>query len=577
MKFLRRRGPIYQFERPVPKDIQHIVGKKPWRESLRTDSEIEAEIKCRKRSVETDDIISSARNGTYREIVNSDIDHLAMRWSIDFQSINQERIASAVFPHVWEPLDKIGDEAEHPIIGTRDDLSKEVARWAHRNNIEISTGSADWEALVDACHDLYIVANPEITDDWRLVLDSVGTGTSFTDKKTNRLGVLPARATADPSHSLSLIFKRYLTESAPIAESTEQEFSVSVRRFTELFGDIDVNKITRQHAEQFRLDLLSLPARPSNKIRSLPFPKQVEWSRQNGPKTLQQSTVNKNLLAISLILKFAYSMTAVVTNRSWVNPFDGFIQKPRKTADKSVVPFTKDQIKLVFSELIYQMNSPENFWIPLVLFYTGARLDEISQMHTTDVVLEKITYFIVENLDDDDPELSKKVKSISSNRHIPLASELVDLGFLDYVKVISTLGHTHLFPNLTHKNNRKRGNKTSRAFIRAFRKFGSNNPETGLDTKKLVTHSLRHSFRTIGFRNADQELIKVVMGHLVEGVSIEVYGAEIYKMADILKDEVIDKIEFPKLNTAFLKKQSKQHLDQLINHSPINTSTNPSK
>lgn len=101
MKFLRPRGTKYQFERPVPKDIQKTVGFKSWRESLKTDSKIEAEIKCRRRTVETDDIIQQVRDQTYRHFTDDELDDLAIRWSLDFQHINRENIAKDAFPGVF--------------------------------------------------------------------------------------------------------------------------------------------------------------------------------------------------------------------------------------------------------------------------------------------------------------------------------------------------------------------------------------------------------------------------------------------------------------------------------------------
>lgn len=560
MKYLIKRKRIYQFERPVPRDVQQIIGKKLWRTSLRTDSKTEAEIKCRRKTVETDELIQSARNGSFRKASPYDMSLVALSWSNDFQLFNRERIAKAAFPNVWKLEAPIGDQAEYPIIGNRRELSIEVLSWLKKNDFCITCDTPEYEELLDACHDHYIVSNPQIAKESPETIDAASRNTYWPSKPMHHHNIIPARILIDPSLTISQLYKRYLVESDSITESTQQEFGVSVRRFIELIGDVDVNSITRKHAEEYRLNLCSFPVRPKNIIRGLPFPKQVEWAKQNGAKTLQANTVNKNLLAISLVLKFAFSMTSTIADRSWKNPFEGFIRKPKKTARKPIKPFTPEQIWSIFSEPAFKMKTPENFWIPLVLYYTGARLDEISQAHATDVVTGKVTYIIVENLDDDDPIIAKKVKTLSSNRYIPIRTELIELGFIDYVNAIKAAEHIHLFPDLSHYRKRKRGDKVSRAFIKSFRKLGEIEPDTGLNTKRLVTHSLRHTFRITGFRHANQDLIKVVMGHLVEGVSFQVYGSEIYKMPDVLKTEVIDKMCFPKVDMGFLKLQAIRHL-----------------
>ena len=66
MKFLKQRGDWYHFERVISKPLQGIMGKTGWREALNTDSKVEAEARCRRRTVETDEEIRKAKEGTYR-------------------------------------------------------------------------------------------------------------------------------------------------------------------------------------------------------------------------------------------------------------------------------------------------------------------------------------------------------------------------------------------------------------------------------------------------------------------------------------------------------------------------------
>ena len=171
MKYLKPRNGWYHFERVVPPDVRHLIDQKEWRHTLDTDSKVEAEARCRRRTVETDEQLKQARNGTYRRLSQIEIENLAAQWGIDFQLINRENIAREAFPDVWGELDAIGDEAQRPIIRKKSDLAQYVADWLEKTDANnISTDTPDFEALLDACLDEYLVSNPEISNGWKEVL-----------------------------------------------------------------------------------------------------------------------------------------------------------------------------------------------------------------------------------------------------------------------------------------------------------------------------------------------------------------------------------------------------------------------
>ena len=86
-----------------------------------------------------------------------------------------------------------------------------------------------------------------------------------------------------------------------------------------------------------------------------------------------------------------------------------------------------------------------------------------------------------------------------------------------------------------------------------FRGYGELNPDTGLGTLTLRTHSLRHTYRIAGFKVPDQDFVKIVMGHYVEGDSVQTYGWEIYNMPDVLFERVTKHVQLPPLDTPYLK------------------------
>jgi len=560
IKFLAKRGNTYQFSRRVPDDVRPTLGINHWRWSLRTDSLTEAEITCRKDSVQTDEIIEQVRDGTYRQFSDNDIDDLAVRWSTQFQSTNRENIAATVFPDVIPLNEPIGEEEKTPVFPSRKELEKSVARWAEQIEGTPAPKSADWDKLVDACLDEYLVGNPELSDAWIGILAEQGL--DFADTHGSFIKVVQRPKKTNPRNLLSAVFADFIAGDHGLADNTVTEYRLSVDRFISVHGDLDINDITKEHVKHYRDLLRMMPSRPPNAVRILPIAKQVAWAEGKELQTLAQAAINKNFLGVKAALNHAYNETSILADPHWRNPFDGFSKKPKRPANP-IRRFTDEQIKLVFSSGLFQPKTAEKFWVPLLLFYTGARLTEISQLHVSDVSIDPIPHIVLENLEDEDPVSAKKLKNESSHRTVPLHRDLLDLGFLEYVAKMRDFGKLHVFPNLPHQKPDGVGDLVSRDFISRFREYGANKPESGLDSKSLVTHSLRHTFRNAGHYLKDETYLKIVMGHYVPGVSIQVYGKEAYMMPDLLAHKVMNHIKLPSLELDFLRGQAEKWLKAL--------------
>lgn len=174
MKYLGRRGKIYQFERAIRKDLQPIIGQPAWRESLFTDSETEAEALCRKRTVETDEIIAQAKAGTLRQFTDDAIEDLAIRWSIEFQLAYEATIAYELFPDYVPIGEPATPDAPSKIFQSRKAIEAEVTDWAASQVGMPTLGSTDWQKLIDECIDNYLVSNPHLPGDWMAVLEEHG-------------------------------------------------------------------------------------------------------------------------------------------------------------------------------------------------------------------------------------------------------------------------------------------------------------------------------------------------------------------------------------------------------------------
>lgn len=87
------------------------------------------------------------------------------------------------------------------------------------------------------------------------------------------------------------------------------------------------------------------------------------------------------------------------------------------------------------------------YWVPMLLWYTGARRQEVCKLHCDDVVQENNIWYIAIKTTD-----SGGLKNSVSRRDIPVHSELIRLRFIDYVETIRGRGHVLLFPDLVTKS-----------------------------------------------------------------------------------------------------------------------------
>jgi integrase len=197
----------------------------------------------------------------------------------------------------------------------------------------------------------------------------------------------------------------------------------------------------------------------------------------------------------------------------------------RKAGGKSYIPFSDEEVKAIFAALPCETkpskHSPTTAlpWIVRIAAYSGMRLEEICQMMTTDIETRgmnggSVLCFNVHNGDTD-----HHLKTDSSARVVPVHSELVRTGLLDYMSALPKAGP--LFPGLVRRTSK--GNKVG---ARAGELFGK--LLIRLDIKKAgkVFHSWRHnvseSLERAGISETD---VARILGHSIPGLSFGVYSS----------------------------------------------------
>lgn len=174
------------------------------------------------------------------------------------------------------------------------------------------------------------------------------------------------------------------------------------------------------------------------------------------------------------------------------------------------------------------------YWLPLLALYTGARINELAQLHPDDVTEEgysdpkgKTHKAWVIRIEENKAR-GQKVKTEGSERRIPVHADLIKLGFLAYAK--GQRGKPLLFDALSMNNKDRR---ISGAWGQWFSDYLRN--KVGVTDERMTFHSFRHNFK----HHARQALIvgevhNALTGHET-GDAASAYGGLSYPLHPLVE------------------------------------------
>ncbi len=207
---------------------------------------------------------------------------------------------------------------------------------------------------------------------------------------------------------------------------------------------------------------------------------------------------------------------AVGKKRTSENNFSAYVDDVKK-AHVPRDQFDSEQIQRIFAA-VQDAKKPHQKWGVLIAFYTGARLNEIAQLETHDIKqVDDIWCFHFT----DDGE-NKRLKNQASKRIIPIHSELIELGFLEYHKAA---GKGLLFPALTFHPKDGYGRNLGRWFNASLLR-----KQLEITSPKLVFHSIRHTVaQQLRNNKVAEATLKDILGHSHAGVTLNTYAKNLDK------------------------------------------------
>lgn len=317
---------------------------------------------------------------------------------------------------------------------------------------------------------------------------------------------------------LSKVIEAFLTEQkGQVNEKTHESLRSKLNLFLEVIGNKPVDTITREEIVEYRETLKKLP--PNMKKKKEYRGKSVSQILKMKPEeTMSGHTIKSYLERAQKILDYAHLRGYCSRN---VAQDIKFRNTTRSDEERRI--FTHDELVAMFvtsSEFgDNKLQKPYQFWGSLIGLFTGARVNEISQLHLADFKEDNGVCYI--DIIDNTPD--KKLKNKASRRQVPLHPLLVDdLGLIRYVEKLRSQGETRLFPEV--KNGRDGyGKALSNWFNDRFKDkyINHTNPE---DKGNATFHSIRHTFITkLGHNGLDDHTIKALVGHAESSITHSTY------------------------------------------------------
>ncbi len=298
---------------------------------------------------------------------------------------------------------------------------------------------------------------------------------------------------------------------------TRLENQAAYTLFLKIVGeDITTDQLDFTIARKYKEVILQLPPNMSKtrELRGLSIQQIIEKRLE----PMSTRTMNKYLSGISSLMDWAIRHGYVETNY-----FNKLTIKKSSNASEERLPFDQKDLDNL---LDYPKKPLHDYyhWLPLLAYYTGARLEELCSLYLDDIYQDDGIWVIDINRNTKD----KHIKTGSSIRKVPFHDSLIEMDFLSFINKQRLKGHERLFPELKYQNL-----KYGKAASKWFKRYRDKN---GVYDKRKAFHSFRHTFtERLKIAGVEPHFIAALLGHKDETMTTGRYGSGKWPLVDLHK------------------------------------------
>ena len=286
------------------------------------------------------------------------------------------------------------------------------------------------------------------------------------------------------------IYDRWV-KSKPLSHDAISTCMRSLLLYEEQTNNPPLHLLTRAHGDSFRA-----------------------WLQEPERNTASKTAYDR-FTWVKTLLKYAYRDLELISRHPW----EGIELIKETTRQRR--PWTDTELQTLFDQDLFQKRQlPKDwrsgneaaYWIPLLGLYTGARLSELAQLRTSDILLaDEIPTLSISNMG-----ANQQVKTSASIRTIPIHSELIRLGFIDYAQNTKNGCEDSLWPYLKQRKDKPGGYFSNW--------FGEYRADIGLSGYPDY-HCFRHTVRSqLSEAEVPEHVIDSLLGHEIKGST----GTKIY-------------------------------------------------
>ncbi|MGR5173769.1 site-specific integrase [Vibrio owensii] len=314
----------------------------------------------------------------------------------------------------------------------------------------------------------------------------------------------------------------------------EHTISAKISKITQVIELTEKQKLSDITGTEARLAREQLKLLPSNahkmaEFKDLNLVSVIKLNRSLNKPLQSHTTIKGKLQETSTFFKYLMKNRVVQ-----MNPFEGLKIGAVNQKANPRKPLSDEQLSELFNLKWFKTAKPKKnfqYWIPLLLRFSGCRVNEAAQLIKSDVKqIEGIWCLVIR---DDKP--SHRLKSKYSNRVVPIADALLQLGFLEFVNSMED----RLFPELPMS----RGSYSDS--VSKWAGYWTNKLSFGRGND---LHSLRHNFTNeLKQAGVKEELASELVGHSREGFTYRVYGhshlvKELHRCVNMIKTSHIQNV-----------------------------------
>lgn len=555
VKYVRKRGNIFQYERRVPEKIKrepahyavHFGSKPLFRRSLRTSDTLKMHAACVAVHVEFERKVAaigiSLASGVpvavdqgpgvaRRKVTQGDLEAIAEKYRLlTVAPLERAHImADSSANHAGEyerliydlELDAEGEANALASRGAGDgnfETPAEIATWVISNDgWDAPAGSQAFGAIAGAIRS----GIQRGRDEAQALL---------TGKAIPRLDTAPKGHHEEPL-TLNGAVSDYLTR-MKLPVRTETEVRSSLRLFEGLIGNKRLDAITRRDFQDYAEHLAQ----------------QTIGGKTTGSitRSASRATVKKRIGLLRAVINHAIARDEF----SGPNPasginVDAYVAKPNRSVMPKKRRFTIDELNLIFqypwftgcasASRIHARGdhrlSGSEYWVPVMAAFTGCRASELGGLMLSEVMLGGAFPHLV--IRDNKYRRTKKGQA----RNVPLLDQFMELDFASYVEAVRRTGAERLFPDWlppaganTNRNDDKQwsNGKVIRSFNRTVVPTALGEKLSPEARREVTFHGFRGAFKAM-LGGADYKLhpniINEVAGHRKDAMDA-VYVGEI--------------------------------------------------